>query len=208
MALYINSAQAHCPYTQTQFTLQYVLSYSQIHTGTYYALPLFAHTHAHTVSIWTAHAMSRDRASCTVNVSAVQMINVTWFTFPNVAQIPLSSCFTFCVEFTPGLQVKIATPPCSSLLSHNLPCLRWDFRPWWNWFYWEKGLCVIQYNALGNCRSVHTLKLYLFIINMNCSLNREKNYCCWAHFLTQKWESMWAMLTDNHKENHLRSNVM
>lgn len=121
-------------YTQTT-TRQYVLSYSGIHTEIQ-RLPLsvwdsLSHTHSlmPSVSISTVHAMSRDRASCTVNVSAVQMINVTRSTIPNVARVPLSSRLTFCVQLTPGLQVKIAAPSCSSPPTHNLLCVHWDIRP-------------------------------------------------------------------------------
>lgn len=112
------------------------LLFTQRYAAPFLSLPpILYHTLTHTqkstpsVRIRTVHAMSRDRASCTVNVSAVQMINVTRFTFPNVARIPLSSRFTFCVELTPGPQVKIAAPPCSSLPSHSPLCLRWDIRP-------------------------------------------------------------------------------
>ncbi len=127
-------------------TTECPLSLSDSHRNTpFLSLPLIlTHTHTHTpsVSIWTVHAMSRDRASCTVNVSAVQMINVTRFTFPNVAQIPLSSRFTFCVELTPGLQVKIAAPPCSSPLSVTQPAVPpLGYQTWAKLiFYWEKGL--------------------------------------------------------------------
>ena len=131
-------------------TLQHVLSsLTQKYTVPFLSLPpILYHTHTQkstpSVRIRTVHAMSRDRASCTVNVSAVQMINVTRFTFPNVAQIPLSSRFTFCVELTPGPQVKIAAPPCSSLPAHSPLRLHWDIRPAQNWFYSEAMCHEIQ----------------------------------------------------------------
>lgn len=116
--------------------LQHVLAYSQIHKETQRALPLCSepHTSAHvpSVSIWTVHAMSRDQASCTVNVSAVQMINVSQFTFPSVAQIPLSSRLIFCAELTPGLQVKIAALACFSLPSHHVLVPPLGYQTWEN----------------------------------------------------------------------------
>lgn len=76
--------------------------------------------------------MSRDQASCTVNVSAVQMINVSQFTFPSVAQIPLSSRLISCAELTPGLQVKIAALACFSLPSHPVLVPPLGYQTWEN----------------------------------------------------------------------------
>lgn len=148
------SASGHLNYTQTT-TLQDVLSYSQIHTEIQNALPLFAcdslsfshtqtHTHAHTHSC--PLSVFQKYMQCPETELHAQLMSLLsrWLTladshsqmlpeFPLPPPLPLPlprPRLTFCVELTPGLQVKIAAPSSSPFCLHT-SCLEYQTATKW-----------------------------------------------------------------------------